>query len=388
MVGSRFSICLRFFFVAFFCIVSILCAGCGIFGGGKEAKEPSVTDAEAEHTFAPEERAVPEAEFESDELDVEVEILTIEGSLNWSKGFVQAKGFGVFPPDEVNEEVGRLLALRAAKVDAQANLLEITAGAYVTSATAVENYTATNYEVKSKVEAIIKGARELAAEYNVGKKAAVVQLGIYLEDVAKAIPKEDLPSDGEIKFYEWGFKKDTTLYTIAGNNEDLEASIRTSKSLEELEKKLEQLEQTVTEPDAVLLAAIEKLYQEIRKLKDIGESVKDLSDHTGVVINAAGASVEPTMNPSIYYRDGDELRLLYGKSDGRRKSKDVLAGWSKTLADAANHDRVRKNPLFVSAIEVSQESCSFVISDRDAKMVKEINEAKHLLEDCRVVIIN
>ena len=137
-----------------------------------------------------------------------------------------------------------------------------------------------------------------------------------------------------------------------------------------------------------MISAIGKLNQEIEKLGKIGRRVENLLDHTGIVINAAGSSIKPSMYPSLYYKDGDELKLLYGKDDGRDKNKQVLAGWAKTITDAANHVRVTENPLVINAEGVSEEQCSFVISAEDARMIEEMNEKNRVLEDCRIVIVN
>ena len=68
----------------------LLCSGCCLFGG-KKGKEVSVTEVKIVTTDEPMEKP----EFESDELDVKIE--TVNGSLNWTKGLVEAEGTG-YPP--------------------------------------------------------------------------------------------------------------------------------------------------------------------------------------------------------------------------------------------------------------------------------------------------
>ena len=62
----------------------------------------------------------------------EVVIETSAGGINWSLGIVYAIGYGTANPD-LTAAQKRLLSRRAAMVDAQRNLLEITKGVRITS---------------------------------------------------------------------------------------------------------------------------------------------------------------------------------------------------------------------------------------------------------------
>ncbi len=58
---------------------------------------------------------------------------TGSGSINWSQGVVYATGYGTARPD-TSAAQKRILSERAAVVDAQRNLLEMTQGVRITSA--------------------------------------------------------------------------------------------------------------------------------------------------------------------------------------------------------------------------------------------------------------
>ena len=62
----------------------------------------------------------------------EVKHETATGGINWSQGIVYATGFGTASRDK-NAAQRRLLSRRAAVVDAQRNLLEITRGVRISS---------------------------------------------------------------------------------------------------------------------------------------------------------------------------------------------------------------------------------------------------------------
>jgi len=248
----------------------------------------------------------------------------------------------------------------------------------------------TSQTIELEIKGIVKGARELSRHYRNDKdgKEAIIRIGIYLDDVVKAIPKADLPTENGVELYGWDVKRDATLYPIVGNDRILEEIIRNSGSLHEIEQKLEPMREESAAKDKELYERIEKLSLEIKELKDIELRVENLLlDYTGIVINAAGSNIKPNAKPNIYYKDGDKIRLFYGINDGREKSQPVFACFVKTITNADSHPRVKQTPYVAEAIALSEETCSFVISAEDAKMIEKINQEKQLLDKCKVVIV-
>ena len=376
-MDRRHSWSLLTFFTVISLSVLLAFAGCGIYGSEKPEETPVKPP------------PVRRPDFVDDESDVVVKPTeTIEGSINWSKGFIQARGYGRPPGDETDEEAKRLLALRAAKAEAYSNLAEITAGVKVTSDTTVRDMTLENYDINLKVEAVIKGAKELDAAYDVENKSAIVRLGIYLERLAKDIPGEGLPPGREPEVNKWGFNQNTTLYRIIGNNEELKKSIEASKNLEELKEELKDEFRESATRDERLLETIEKLNQEIENLSKIGERVESLLDnYTGLVIVAPGMDIEEIMYSEIYYEDGDEQKLLYGPNDGRGKTEGNLVYFYRNLTDASRDELVRDNPYKVIAIGIGRDNSSILISAEDAELVEKINKATNILAERRVAIV-
>lgn len=88
---------------------------------------------------------------------------TAAGGVNWSQGVVFAHGYGT-ARDNLQEGQKRIMARRAAIVDGQRNLLEITKGVRITSeldtAGAMRNPT-----IATRVEGIIRGAVPIREHY-------------------------------------------------------------------------------------------------------------------------------------------------------------------------------------------------------------------------------
>jgi hypothetical protein len=82
------------------------------------------------------------------------------GSINWSEGVIYANGFGTAKP-EFSAAQRRLMSRRAAIVDGQRNLLEMTKGVRVTSASKVGDAMGKDPVIATRVQGIIKGAVSL-----------------------------------------------------------------------------------------------------------------------------------------------------------------------------------------------------------------------------------
>jgi len=92
---------------------------------------------------------------------------TLEPSERWGPVMLKATGSGIRPPGMTNPAQSRLMAVRAAKVDAMRNLLEQAHGVSIISDTRIEDFVTKSDVIRTRVEAFIKGAwvseeRELA----------------------------------------------------------------------------------------------------------------------------------------------------------------------------------------------------------------------------------
>lgn len=82
-----------------------------------------------------------------------------EGSVDWSKGAIQATGIGVPPNNTKSAAQARAMAKRAARVVALGRLLEIIESIQVDSTTVVKNMILESDIVKTNVKGMVNGAR-------------------------------------------------------------------------------------------------------------------------------------------------------------------------------------------------------------------------------------
>ncbi len=83
---------------------------------------------------------------------------TLEQEEIWGPVILRAKGSAIPPPDSVSPAQARLMALRAARVEALRNLLEQSYSVTIVSNSTVQDYVLKNDAVKAKVDGFIKGA--------------------------------------------------------------------------------------------------------------------------------------------------------------------------------------------------------------------------------------
>lgn len=88
-----------------------------------------------------------------------IDQLGVSGSINWAEGFVEATGTGVPSSIAKSPAQARLMARRAAIVDAQRNLLESIEGVRITAKTTVQNLETTDDTIRTQVTGIVKGAK-------------------------------------------------------------------------------------------------------------------------------------------------------------------------------------------------------------------------------------
>jgi len=132
------------------------------------------------------------------EIDNELEFVETNddgGSINWTTQALRIKGNG-FGPERI-KSLGRrkILAKRAAKLDAYRNLIEVIKGVHITSNTTVEDMMLESDLIKSKTSGMLKGMKvidvsysddggcEITVEVNIGKDGDFLLTALNNSDV-------------------------------------------------------------------------------------------------------------------------------------------------------------------------------------------------------------
>lgn len=257
-------------------------------------------------------------------------VLAAEYQMNNSVETITAEGYGRMP---VNMPAGsaKVLARRAAVVDAQRNLLESVKGVAVDSDTTVENFMLKSDIIHTKVNGIITGARVVSEEMQPD--------GVY--KVTMAVP-----------VYGVGSVSDVAINAVVGESA----------------------------PVPVPVPSVN--YQ---------PTVSISGGYTGLVINAKDSGLVRTFCPAIYDTNG---RAIYGVHNvdkkyaidygvvGYAKGED---GWSNVSAGTS---RAGNNPLVINIVSVRERTvnkCDVVISVEDADRILAENQKSHFLDKYAVM---
>jgi hypothetical protein len=108
---------------------------------------------------------------------------------DWAKNMASAKGNGVKPADAISEAQAKLLALRAAKLDAMRNLTEEIDGLFIDAKTKVKDFIATDDHIRTEVASYIKGVQTVSEDYNAETGEATVKIEAPLQPVWDIVVK-------------------------------------------------------------------------------------------------------------------------------------------------------------------------------------------------------
>ena len=258
------------------------------------------------------------------------------GSINWTKGILQATGIGASPEEYYGKPQARPMALRAARIDAMRNLLEVTQGVRIDSATVVKNFAVTNDVIMAKVSGMVKGAKIVKQEYlSDGTVEVTMQMSLHGGFAQLILPQEI-------------------------------RQVEPIKSVPSLS-----VEPPKPSP-AILSKTAEKPTSEI---------------YTGLVVNAIGLNARPAMSPKIIDETGQEV---YGSAFVSREYavQQGMSGYAKDITAAQSNPRVTNNPLTVKGLKTEGPGNSdIVISNADASKLRSASEHLSFMKKCRVMIV-
>lgn len=260
------------------------------------------------------------------------------GRIGWDKGnqgTIEAVGTGLPPANAFSAAQARMLARRAAVVDAYRNLAETVQGVQVDSETTMQNLAISNDLVKTKVSGLVKGAR-----------------------IIREIPQ----SDGSYQVV-----MSINMYGAGSLAEIAMDAVKPQQVQEFPVPSLDSKKNTAVVP---------------------GVTQSAVTVYTGVIVDARGLELEPTFSPRIYDESG---RIVYGNmyinADFAISQGMVEYTINQEMYDSAINGGARAGvrPIIVKAVAVKDNNCNVVISNADADKILVSNTTSGFLKNCAVV---
>ncbi len=269
-----------------------------------------------------------------------------QGSVNWSVGYIEAVGIGAPPERAMGKPNARPMALRAAKVDAYRNLLEITKGVQIDSRTSVKDFTVESDVVNAQVEGLVKGAQVVNQEYlSDGTVEVKLRMPLYGELSKVVIP----------------------------------LSIEKRKTIPSPEPP------PVQAPPAPVITEPAPAAPVVTAPTPPAAPAPIM--YTGLVIDARGIQARPAMSPRIFDEDGREV---YGSANVEREYaiQQGMSGYARDLTAAQSNQRVTANPVTVKGLKTGGAGkADIVISNADAQNIRNSAEKAPFMKQCRVMIV-
>lgn len=290
-----------------------------------------------------------------------------QGRVNWNQGVIKAFGYGAPPARAESPAQAKLMARRAAIVDAYRHLAEIVEGVKVTSQSRVLNLVLQSDEIRTSVEGFIRGAKIVSdKQLPTGEWEIIMQLPLYGED-----------SLAEIVYPEVFQPKPTVPVK------------EKPELLTEEAKPIPPPEPKITKPIGPTPSAPKV-------------AIPTEGPFNGLVIDARGFKVERAMSPKIYDTKGREIYGTMRLVDRDFVIKAGIVGYSHSIEEALTKSRAdlhpyykkavgapaRYNPLYIRAVGASGVfNANVIVSEEDGQRILEENEKTKFLEKCAVIFV-
>lgn len=276
--------------------------------------------------------------------------------MDWSgENKLTVQGMGVAPTYAVNSVQARMLARRAAVVDAYRQLAELVKGVNVDSETTVENMMVTSDVTKTKVTALIQGAR-IVSEQAVDGGGYTVTMEMSVFGASNSLATAVLPAN-------------TTPTSFPAPDASVPASTPSS-----VQVNVQVTPGTTTQPIA---------NTHMGSSAAAAPAGTAIGGYTGLIVDCRGLGLKPVMSPVIKNANGEPI---YGYKN--LDSATVIAnGMASYTTDPAKATRAGSNPLVVKAIGLDNHNGNPILSVADANRVLIENGATGFLDRTNVVFV-
>ena len=269
-------------------------------------------------------------------------ISTAFAATDYNQGsYIEVTGFGTAPAVSANASQARMMARRAAVVDAYRNAAEEIQGVQVDAETTVEMMATTNDTIKTKVSGLVRNATIVSEKVVEGNGYEVtMRIPMFgVSSVASAV----IPQETVKEAFPEPSVATSSPSAINGNSESSAAEPRGAASF----------------------------------------NIQKEGNYTGLIIDCHGLGLKPAMSPVI---KNANLESIYGYKnlDYNKVVSNGMAGYANSYQEAS---RAGNHPLIVKAIQLLGRGVNPVVSMEDADKILLENQVTHFLDNTNVVFM-
>lgn len=294
-----------------------------------------------------------------------IESIGTNGKVNWTAGYVEAIGIGAPPESTYGKPNARPMALRAAKVDAYRNLLEVIKGVRVDATTEVRDFTVASDTIRAQVEGMVRGAQVIKQDYMSDGTVEVTLRMSLGGEFSQAI----LPVPRVIKSERFDRPAPPILAPPAVTPPSAPPVPEPPPAAPQPPPIAPPVAPTIIEtPPAPAVPQAPVVF-------------------TGMVVDARGIQARPAMSPKIFDESGQEV---YGSMQVDREYaiQQGMSGYARDLSAAQSNSRVTNNPFTIKGIKTDGPGKSnIVVSNADAEKIRSSAENLSFLKKARVMIV-
>ncbi|MDY6269585.1 MAG: LPP20 family lipoprotein [Selenomonadaceae bacterium] len=288
-----------------------------------------------------------------------------ESGVDWSDQKISVQGMGVAPANARTAAQARMLARRAAVVDGYRQIAEIVKGVNVSGETTVENMMVTNDIVKTKVSALVQGARVVSEEVT-PDGGYIVNMEVSMFGVSDSLASAVLEKPAQQESFP---EPVANVAPSAPTTVDVHVSVGgTGSTLP-----------SVTTPSTPSLPSTTKPSGSSAAAAPAGKAI---GGYTGLIVDCRGLGLKPAMSPVIKNANG---QAIYGYKN-LDYDKVVSGGMAGYTSDMGRASRAGSNPLVVKAVSLDN-GANPVLSVADANRVLIENGASGFLDATNVVFV-
>lgn len=271
--------------------------------------------------------------------------------VDWGNSTITVTGSGIAPANARSAAQARMMARRAAVVDAYRQLAEAIKGVNVDSETTVQNMMVVDDTTKTKVSAFIQGAKILSEQVT-ADGGYEVTMTVSMFGVSNSLASAVMPKPAAVEAFP---------QPVAAVAPSVQVTV------------------TVNTQSAVPAASVPATGSSAAA----APAGKAIGGYTGLIVDCSGLGLKPVMSPVIKNASGQPI-YGYKNLDYDRVVSNGMAGYT---SDVHNAVRAGTNPLVVRAIGLDNHNGNPILATADANRVLIENGATGFLDRTAVVFI-